>query len=191
MKNTFAFDEHFVAIILKTGITCDQLTMETTDSGDGLPSEQERAPRRRCKKNKVSKLYQRLSPNFALRDTLMSKKDDPKPENKITCNKKEMDPKKFDFQSIVTCLPATFILEYLQKVLKFLRSTRSELSFPCIAPFKEEFLIRIAQDNKHLSCPLFSPESQSTVKEMFNIIHQSRYQFRWVYVFGGGRYSMK
>lgn len=160
--------------------------METVNINN-VNSDQETTRKRNRKKNKVSNLHQRLCPNFDLRDILKPKENHPNENTDLQSPKQEeLDPKTMDFATLVTCLHPTFILDYLRKVLNFLRSNHSEMSFSKIAPYKEEFLVRIARDNKHLTCTLFCAESRIAVEDILVVLHQNRYRFKWVYVYKGG-----
>lgn len=142
--------------------------------------------------NKVSNLHARLCPNFDVRDALKPEKDDPHDKTYLqNHNQEELDPKTMDFTNLLTHLHPSFILNYLQKVQNFLESDLCEMSFPNVAPFMEEFLVRIAQDNLHLACSRFTEENQKAGKHIRMILHENRHHYKWKYIYGGGKYGDK
>lgn len=170
------------------------MEMETDDdTGYGLQTTGPEILRKRHRKrNKVSNLHARLSPNFDLRDILKPEKDNPYAKTYLqNHNSEELDPKTMDFTTLVTFLHPTFIIDYLRNILNFLKTNQCEMSFPNIASYKEEFLVRIAKDNICLKCSMFTEESQRTGRQILIVLHQNRHCYKWEYVYGGGKYLDK
>lgn len=161
--------------------------METHNAGSSLETS-----RKGHKKSKTSNLQARLCPNFNIRDTLKAEKDSTCTKTYLQNHNQEgLNPKTMDFATLVTLLQPTFIVEYLHKILNFLSSNLCEMSFPSIAPCKEEFLIRIAKDNVFLKCSIFNAESQMIGRNILIVLHENRHRYKWEYVYGGGLYLNK
>lgn len=168
--------------------------METhNEAGCGFQTSiQDKSQTGQRKKNKVSKLQARLCPDFDIRDTLKPENDNSYLKTYLqSLYQQELDPKSMDFETLITFLNPTFIIDYLRQILHFFKSNLSDISFPNVISYMEEFLIRIAQNNACLTCPMFSADSQRIGKQIFIIVHQNRHHYKWKYFYGTGKFVDK
>ncbi|KAJ2938340.1 hypothetical protein O0L34_g13262 [Tuta absoluta] len=154
--------------------------MESNGSGD-LTVAKTKRKRHRKPKLTSSNLSERLNPNFDLIDAIVQKANASK--QRLQNTEKSVQ----DVDLLVKSYPQV-IHDYLQKILKFLQSDQTELCFPNVAPFREEFLIKIAENHSLLNVVKFwDVGSVRTANEILDVLGRSKDVFKWVCAYEDGR----
>ncbi|XP_049882548.1 uncharacterized protein LOC126378337 isoform X2 [Pectinophora gossypiella] len=159
--------------------------MENMKNGScGRPTSDQVKIRKRSRKNKskYSFLSARLNPDFDPKNAVSQA------SNNATMDRKfeELDPKTMEFDTLAEFLHPTFIYDYLHKILHFLKSNQRELCFPRIAPYKEAFLVKLVQDNKHLRSRVFNEASVVVARQIIDVVERNKNVYKWIHAYEDG-----
>lgn len=155
--------------------------MESQLSSDNVESHSDPTtrdkPRRR---SKFSSVNFRLDPNFDLQELLKSRDEETKSRNAVP------NPRTIEFEKLVGLLHPAFILEYLEKILSYLTSPMTKISFENIDLYKEVLLVRLCQEKSNLNCEKFSEEARKVARQIVEVVKENQHVYEWICKFERG-----